>query len=721
MQCADTVILQEDCTSAADVYSVRTLEAFLHRVVNVWHHDGTHRFNKKEWLQLPCTLDIKTSSFLHHGIKCGCMYYWSICCNGALIAGRSWEALRKVLHEMHRFFDTGAERKMVIYVHDLAFFFQFFRKWVKWSEVFAFKAFTPASAEIENYGIIFKCSKFLSGMNWAEIGNNTKLKVIDLKDDKQLRTPNTVLTEFEVRAENTKVYALCVYIAQCIDAQKGVEKMPVTKIGYIRRGCRDTALMHKHVQNDRKRMREMWAYRSIMKALTLDTDEYMLLKAAFRGGDMRANVDYIGEKLYDITSKDISSSYAACIICDYFPMSRGRMEDITTEEELQPLAEKYCVVCDLLFKDIRPKFGWEYYLPKSRCSDVVNCVTQQGRIVAAEQLRTQMTEIDYNLMRKLYTWKECIVLRCYTYERGRLPSEFCRYIAELYQKKTQLKGIKGREREYIRVKEDLCSLYGMMVMAIDHDIFEYDSESGRWEDPKKPDIAEAIDAENKRFARFTFYAWGVYVAAHARRRLWNAIINLKDDYVYCHTDSVKLRHMQNHGGYFLEYNRIMREQLRKASFYHDIPMQMLCPKNIEGKEKPLGFWETDAQYFEFKTSGAGRYFVLNAETKKYELCVSGLAPDLAGEYIGKVFKKNPMTSFRKGLRIPAEYSGRVVHYYIDSGYTAYVKDYKGRVGRIKEKSCIHLCPVPYRMTEGAEFFDFLQLLGEPDFEGGEKF
>ena len=716
--CSDTVLSQIDDTGVQDVYSVHTLDAFLHRVYNVWHHTVLQRYNRIDWMQLPASLTIKTQSFKHVGEKCGCMYLWTLCVNGVLISGRNWESLRYVIYEIHRFFCTNAERKIIIYVYDLAFFFQFARRWFRWTDVFTFKPLSPCTCEV--WGILFKCSKFLSGLEPEEIAEKAGYQIETLPEDKRMHTPDTVLTDPERREAVGLAYSQCLYIAHVIDQQKGVERIPMTKIGYIRRGCRDNVLLHKQVKDERKRKREMFAYRSVMQALQLDPDEYRLLKAAFRGGEMRANIDYIGKKLDDIVSDDISSSYAACIICDYFPMSRGRIEYITTEEELQELAGKYCVVCDLLFEGLAPVFGYEYYLPKSRCSDVEKAVTVNGRIAAASRLRTQMTEIDYNLMRKTYTWKSCTILRCYTYERGRLPSEFCRYIAELYQRKTQIKGIPGREREYNRVKEYLCSLYGMMVMSLDRDQYEYDVEQGCWKEPKKADVSEAVKEDNQKFARFTFYAWGVYVAAHARRRLWNAILNIREDFVYVHTDCIKFRHLQAHAAYFLEYNNRMQQQLRAASFYHDIPLSMLMPKNIKGEVKPLGFWELDEKYYTFKTTGAGRYFCCNADGGRWELCVSGLNPHKAGAYMKKVFKKNPMTAFKNGLHIPAEHTGRVIQYYIDSGYTAYVKDYQGRVGKIEERSCVHICPTDWTMGEGPEFFDFLQLLGEIDYEGGER-
>ena len=200
--CSDTVLSQIDETGVQDVYSVHTLDAFLHRVYNVWKHTVIQRYNRIEWMQLPASLTIKTQSFQHVGEKCGCMYLWTLCVNGVLISGRNWESLRYVIYELHRFFCTNAERKIIIYVYDLAFFFQFARRWFKWSDVFTFKPLSPCTCEV--WGIVFKCSKFLSGLDPEEIAEKAGYQIETLPEDKRMHTPDTVLTDPERREADRK-------------------------------------------------------------------------------------------------------------------------------------------------------------------------------------------------------------------------------------------------------------------------------------------------------------------------------------------------------------------------------------------------------------------------------------------------------------------------------------------------------------------------------------
>ena len=50
-----------------------------------------------------------------------------------------------------------------------------------------------------------------------------------------------------------------------------------------------------------------------------------------------------------------------------------------------------------------------------------------------------------------------------------------------------------------------------------------------------------LSSYNSNFNRFLFYAWGVWVTAHARNNLLQNLIKFDEYIVYTDTDSLKLR------------------------------------------------------------------------------------------------------------------------------------------------------------------------------------
>ena len=59
--------------------------------------------------------------------KRGLMYVWQIAINGTVIIGRTWDEFLNLLKEVSDYFELGEDKRMIIYVHNLAFEFQ----WLK--------------------------------------------------------------------------------------------------------------------------------------------------------------------------------------------------------------------------------------------------------------------------------------------------------------------------------------------------------------------------------------------------------------------------------------------------------------------------------------------------------------------------------------------------------------------------------------------------------------
>ena len=62
------------------------------------------------------------------------------------------------------------------------------------------------------------------------------------------------------------------------------------------------------------------------------------------------------------------------------------------------------------------------------------------------------------------------------YHRGYLPKALILAVLSLYKDKTELKGVEGKEIEYLVSKNMINAAFGMMVTAIIRDEYQYSDE-----------------------------------------------------------------------------------------------------------------------------------------------------------------------------------------------------------------------------------------------------
>lgn len=239
-------------------------------------------------------------------------------------------------------------------------------------------------------------------------------------------------------------------------------------------------------------------------------------------------------------------------------------------------------------------------------------------------------------------------------------------------------------------------------------IYEYGEEWGKSE----PDIDKELEKYNKNPKRFSIYSWAVFLTAIARRNLWNGIFECGDDYIYADTDSIKMVNYEKHKEYFETYNNSCIDKMKTMCRTYKIPLEKCFPKTIKGIEKPLGVWDDDGFYNRFKTLGAKRYMV--EHDNEINITVSGLDKKSAMPYIKSLGE--PFEVFQDGLYIPPEYTGKMIHTYLDDEQTGYIEDYEGNKYLYHERSSIHL--------EGCEYHlgvmnDFLMLILNMQYVKGE--
>lgn len=658
---------------------------------------------KKHYINVACSFDIEVSSFYENDEKRACMYIWMIGLGGYCIIGRTWQEFDTCITLIIKYLGLTKDIILPIYVHNLAYEFQFIKDRFEWEKVFAIDVRKPNYARTVD-GIEFRCSYQLSGYSLAMVGNNLqKYKVKKMSGDldyNKIRHSKTPLTKEELHYCIHDVLVVMAYIQECIEIEGNITLIPNTKTGYVRRDVKRNCL-----GQGKKGRKKNWMYRDRIHGLTIEPDEYLQLRRAFQGGFTHASVHHSNKLLRDVDSFDFTSSYPTVMLAEKYPMTKSNKATIHNREELYYYLHKYCCVFDITFREIYPKQLYEDYISVSKCRSMINHTVNNGRLVSADELTTTITEQDYMIIDKLYEWKDMRISNFRYYGKGYLPKEFIESILDYYEAKTKLKDVEGREVEYMKGKANLNSLYGMIVTDIVRDDITYNGFD--WT-TKKPNLDEAIEKYNKAYGRFLYYPWGVWVTAYARKNLFTGICECEMDYVYSDTDSIKMLNMEKHTDYITRYNEVITNMIENTMRYYSIPIERTRPKTIYGKEKPIGVWDYEGHYDLFKTLGAKRY-LWKRDDGKYEMTVAGLSKKDGLEYLinESTSDEELFNNFNDGMHIPASSTGKNIHTYIDFPTSGYVEDYLGVTSYYEELSSIHLEPTEYSLSIGTEYANYL--------------
>lgn len=658
------------------------------------------RNNKKEeFYNVPAAFDIEVSSFYQNGImlpdnKRAIMYIWQFGIGNLVTYGRTWEEFKIFLKVLSTVLGLSENRRLLVFVHNLAYEFQFMRKRFNWSKVFLLEERKPVSATVG--GIEFRCSLKLSGGKSLEnVGKDlmkykVAKKVGDL-DYEVIRTPLTPLTPTELGYCENDIRVLLSYIQEKIEQDGDITKIPLTNTGYVRNYCR------KACYGDHWRK-----YRDIIDNLTLNVGEFIQLEEGFQGGYTHANAQYVRRVVKDVASYDFTSSYPAVMLLEEFPMSKSKfIRHVLSDDEFEDLLYEKCCLFDIEMWNVVPKLNNAHPISSSKCSILENSLIDNGRVVMAEHLKITCTEQDYFVYSEFYDWEDDEISNFRYYDKSYLPTNFALSILELYKRKTILKGVEEEELNYMISKNMLNAAYGMSVTNPVRTQFIYRDDEFLQE---QENYVKAIKEYNENIRRFLFYPWGVWVTAYARANLFSGIIECGNDFVYSDTDSIKLVNHEKHAKYFEDYNSEILEKIEAASKIFKVDQKEFSPLTIKGTPKPIGVWDFEGVYDEFKTLGAKRYLVRYGD--KYVLTLAGANKKRALQYL--VSTGDPFASFDDDLRIPPDSSGRLTLSYIDNETSGTVIDCNGVPFSYTELSSVHMEKSEYHLTMSDDFINYLK-------------
>lgn len=601
---------------------------------------GKHKMYQRH----PMTFDIETSKIPkdNEGHYEAFMYIWQVCIEGNVVFGRRWEELQEFMEKVVNAYKLSEEERVVVYVHNLSFEFQFIQDFFNFTDVFAMASrsiLTAKTAHLE-----FRCSYKLSNMSLAKFIENTPntlhYKGIDDLDYSTVRTPDTPLTEVELGYCFNDVKGLYECVMELLK-EDNIAAIPLTSTGYVRRDCR-------HAMNRNKNNRKMF----LRSKLTLL--QYKLLRECFRGGNTAGDRYLTNLILKKVGSYDLSSSYPFQMIAREYPIGKWNYGIITNIRTLEEYNRKYCTIARYSFKNIRLRDEKPIpYIPQSKCLALGNDrEIYNGRILHADCLTISMTNIDFDIVKEQYVYDEIAVEEFHYSRKGLLPKELRDTIMYYFEKKSKLKGDEEHYYEYMKSKNKLNSIYGMTVTNILNTEIEY--HDGEYTEKKmnEEEMQEALDKYYKNHRSFLNYSWGVFVTAYARRELEDGLNIAGLDTIYCDTDSVK--YIGNHDKEFEEYNIRLNNECEEKGIRNYA--------EVNGKRYYMGIFDKEHGYDEFITLGAKKYAFL--QNGRLGITVSGLSKKKGAEELERKgglrrFQRNEV--FYDSGRTIAQYNSAEIH------------------------------------------------------------
>lgn len=654
-------------------------------------------------------------------------------------------------------YDESHDKWIDIFIHNLPFDISFLLPEIETYKVFSSDLHKPYYV-ISNSGVRFKDTVVLTQKTLDQLGKGLQYfkvrKAVGDFDYDKIRTPDTPFTKKEYGYVVDDTLVLAAYIREEMDNYgEKIVNIPLTQTGKVRDFVRKTMSgnvkklkeldesgilpneLAKIVRKGKLTQKDLDTLKIAMgtsgRNFQLTKETYEMMSRAYTGGFTHSNPNHTGKIMKNVQSWDFTSSYPTRILAEKFAMGSGGKVKIT--RNILDKDKENLYLFDVYFDRITAKTDYDFYLSSSKCTHSdKGFIESNGRVVTAEKVKTTMLSTDWEIFSKVYKMEDIKFGTCYKFKMGYLPLGIIMSTLYFYKQKTTLKGVKGREHDYMLFKEMLNSIYGMTVQDPIKDTILYSNESG-WVKRRKKDFPEsyykrAINEYNKSMSRFLFYIWGVQISSYSRRDLWKGIMACGDDYVYSDTDSIKVINSEKHKKFVSEYNHKIVDKIKKClNFYHINP-GLANPADIKGKYHMLGVWDpNDGFYSYFKTLGAKRYVDISKSDSSFEITIAGLSKSKGAHYLLAksqcehnknlvVDTKENVTKlfnfFDDELFVPASKTGKLAHYYVDHYDGFEVKDYKGKKCFIEAGGGCLLKATDFTLSMSEGFTKFLQNIAE---------
>lgn len=647
------------------------------------------------------------SDFYKKCVPFSLCYIWQFGINDLVVYGRSLEDFYTLLQEL-RSLVKGAQ----IWVHNLAYEFQFLLNDLEFDKIFARSPHKVIYADWND--IRFRCSYFLTKLSlesWGIQHGKIQKKVGDIEYN-ILRTPLTNLTEKEYGYCENDILVMYYGLLEYKEKYKNIHRIPLTQTGEVRR-------VIKNLFKD-----DMDYHNKMTELLPRNAVEYDFMKKAFQGGYTHANYTKVGKVLHDVHSYDITSSYPAVMCSEKFPMSKWFF--VRPYEIEKYLNNDYSLIVDVTYRDIvqisdityisiSKLVGHNEMFKKNGkwCHTINGYVIESdnGRLRFGKEVRTICTNVDLKIIDMFYDYKSVKYNYIIASKNDYLDERLIGFTLDMYNKKTTLKNVEGKEDLYLQSKQFLNSIYGMMVTDIVQENVLFD---GIYWSTELMDIDQELEKLRcKPYKNFLAYQHGIFITAYARYNLMKVVSKIGNDVIYCDTDSIK--YQGDYDKYFIKYNKKIESKLLKCLEHYNLERDLICPLAPNGEQQHLGWYSAERDYKSFITQGAKRYVYSYGEhyTKdepEYDITtgdeifhctVSGVNK----RHGGKAIKK--LEDFKENFTFESEYCKRIILTYMADNPPMLWNENQYDEYLSTERYGVNNQPSTYCLSYGKEFLQLL--------------
>lgn len=625
------------------------------------------------------------------------MYIWQFSLNGKVYFGRTWKEFSDLLKMIEKHF-CSADKKFVIFIHNQSFEFSFFSRELNFLghniKIFARKKRKPMSILVDDM-VLFLDTYLITGYSLAKLAENycitQKLKG-DL-DYKKIRNSKTPLSEKELDYCINDVLILSEYAEYYEERFLRENFMPLTKTMIANKVVKDSI-------KEYKAQKEVFFL--MQKAYPKNRKQYEYIMSFYTGAYTHGMLRNLFEKKKNGLAFDVTSEYPYVMMSKYFPMGHfRRLVDLT---KIDAFLKKYCCLIDVYLCNIKTKTGVTI-LSKHKLKECEKATWDNGRLFKAKKVRARITEVDLQVLYLHYDF-EIQYNSCIYTERGYLPIWFRMAIARLYKNKSILKGVEGKEIEYMESKEELNGQYGSCCTALEFLELFWNNDSAEWGvHDKDIDFLEIIKSKNK------LPQWAIYITAHSRYLILSTIAKIKPiDYWYSDTDSIKCAMKKYILKMFNEVNEKIREENKVW-----INELMLESEDFEGVDfAQMGTFDRESDLIYFKSLGSKRYLSSFEKDGKIvtKETVAGLPKGTFVKWANEKMKKEKNENgdiydyfTEDGIAISDLESNKLCTYYCDEDKIFDVIDEYGNKETYNTHSYVSLIPTSFNVKVGEELKD----------------
>ena len=640
----------------------------------------------KSYYEIYCGFDIETYTTESNN---GFMYIWQFSINNNVIIGRTWEQFDRLLCYLQDGLFLDSKHRLLIWVANLSYEFQFIRKRLHITDYFFKKERQPLKVSHNDCIDFMECLTISGGSldYLARTYTNTQKCVNDLEYNIP-RNSMTVLNDTELTYCDNDVLILSEWSEYYFNEFIHNGFMPVTMQSILRKNIKDKAIEW-HIAKGGKNKRSLSL--AISSCQPKEKTYHYIMTWCFRGGYVHGNIAHVTDLLcYDnhIMSFDFTSSYPSVMEHGYYPSRLYTKKNVNCSQYLE-LIKNNCVIATIKFYDVRAKTNHSIE-SKSKCIELVNPVIDNGRVLDCDSMTVCITELDFLIYNKFYDYSKFEVINCLVANRIKLPDYLLTNMEQAYTDKDKLK---KSGLPYEIPKSRLNSYYGVICTRLQDEEITYADDNYGTEKAKPYD--EQI-ASNPLLAQ-----WSIYVTAWARFNLLSTVATIGNDVLYCDTDSIKFKNCFSHLWVIDLYNKRQKELNKKLCEKRGLPIDTFYD---------LGCFDYEGKMFYLKYLGAKRYIYTTIKkdktTKLYKLSDNQTIAGLPKNKLLRLYPKREdlYNSFTDRMELID--SDKLYTYYNDDYVEEVVIDNEGNKVLMSELSNIGLSPTSFKLSLDKVWIEF---------------